>query len=276
MILNWRLQVLTISSIMDEASYQRSTHFTARCSVLNQPLQPLSFQKGLRDGIPICLGYLSVSFTFGMMATEGGLPVWIAVLISMTNLTSAGQFAGTALILSGGMYIEIAVTTFVINIRYMLMSLSLSQKVEDSMTMPQRLGLSFGITDEIFAVAMQQRGLINARYLTGLILTPYFGWAAGTFLGAAATGFLPLAVRSALGIAIYGMFIAIIVPPAAKSRPILFVVAIAAGLSCIFRYVPVLNTLSSGWVIIICAVIASGLAAWKFPVAEDDPEEVPA
>ena len=139
--------------------------------------------------------------------------MWIAVLISMTNLTSAGQFAGTALIISGGMYIEIAVTTFVINIRYMLMSLSLSQKVDDRMTLPQRLGLSFGVTDEIFAVAMQQKGLINARYLTGLILTPYFGWALGTFLGAAATGVLPLAVRTALGIAIYGMFIAIIVPP---------------------------------------------------------------
>ena len=103
---------------------------------MTNPLQPrLSFQKGLRDGIPICLGYLSVSFTFGMMATEGGLPVWIAVLISMTNLTSAGQFAGTELILSGGMYIEIALTTFVINIRYMLMSLSLSQKVEERMTL---------------------------------------------------------------------------------------------------------------------------------------------
>jgi predicted branched-subunit amino acid permease len=243
---------------------------------LTQPLQPLTFQKGLRDGIPICLGYLSVSFAFGMMATEGGLPVWIAVLISMTNLTSAGQFAGTALIISGGMYIEIAVTTFVINIRYMLMSLSLSQKVDDRMTLPQRLGLSFGVTDEIFAVAMQQKGLINARYLTGLILTPYFGWALGTFLGAAATGMLPLAVRTALGIAIYGMFIAIIVPPSTKSRPILLTVIVAAVLSCIFHYVPVFGGLSSGWIIIICAVAASALAALKFPVTEEEEREVAA
>lgn len=238
-------------------------------------IQPLTFQKGLKDGIPICLGYLSVSFTFGMMATEGGLPVWIAVLISITNLTSAGQFAGTALILSGGMYIEIAITTFIINIRYMLMSLSLSQKVEDQMTVPQRLGLSFGVTDEIFAVAMQQKGFINAKYLLGLIVTPYFGWAIGTFLGAAATSFLPLAVRSALGIAIYGMFLAIIVPPSTKSRPILLTVLIAAILSCILHYVQQFyHNLSSGWIIIICAVIASAIGAWKFPVADPQEQEV--
>src|SRR5512138_656281 len=156
-------------------------------------------KKGLKDGLPICLGYLSVSFAFGMMATQGGLPVWAALLISMTNLTSAGQFAGTALILSGGLYLEIAVTTFVINIRYMLMSLSLSQKVDDAMTNLERWVLSFGVTDEIFAVAMQQQGSVNARYLSGLIATPYFGWALGTLLGATATGLLPAGVRTALG-----------------------------------------------------------------------------
>ena len=144
------------------------------------------------------------------------------------------------------------------------------------MTLPQRLGLSFGVTDEIFAVAMQQKGLINARYLTGLILTPYFGWALGTFLGAAATGVLPLAVRTALGIAIYGMFIAIIVPPSTKSRPILLTVIVAAVLSCLFHYVPVFGGLSSGWIIIICAVAASALAALKFPVTEEEEREVAA
>ena len=200
--------------------------------------EQLTFRKGLKDGLPICLGYISVSFAFGMMATQGGLPVWVALLISMTNLTSAGQVAGTALILSGGLYVEIAVTTFVINIRYMLMSLSLSQKVDEAMTTLQRWVLSFGVTDEIFAVAMQQKGSINARYFSGLILTPYFGWALGTFLGAAATGILPESLRSALGIAIYGMFLAIIVPPARKLRPVAVTVALAAavgsiGLICI-------------------------------------------
>lgn len=232
----------------------------------------LRFSQGIRDGIPICLGYLSVSFTFGMMAIEGGLPVWIAVLISMTNLTSAGQFAGTALMLSGGTLLEIAVTTFVINIRYMLMSLSLSQKTDSSFTLPKRLVLSFGVTDEIFAVASGHKQ-INARYLAGLITMPYLGWAFGTFLGASVTGLLPPLLRSALGIAIYGMFLAIIIPPAKKMRPIALTIALAAGLSCLFYYTPGLNQLSSGWVIILCAVVAAGFAAWRYPVPEEEAEE---
>lgn len=228
--------------------------------------QTLTFRKGLKDGLPICLGYLSVSFTFGMAVISGGMPIWVAVLISMTNLTSAGQFAGLEIILNGGMYLEIVVTTFIINIRYMLMSLSLSQKVDEKMTNLQRWVLSFGVTDEIFAVSMQQKGSINARYFAGLILTPYAGWAIGTLLGATATGFLPLSVRSALGIAIYGMFIAIIVPPATKTRPIAIVVVISVLLSCIFKWAPALNQLSAGWVIIICAMIASAYGALKYPV----------
>ena len=229
----------------------------------------LTFRKGLRDGIPICLGYLSVSFTFGMMVVENDLPAWIAMMISMTNLTSAGQFAGTELIIQGAMYVEVAITTFVINIRYMLMSLSLSQKVEERMTNWQRLVLSFGITDEVFAVAMQQKEAINSRYMSGLILTPYLGWSLGTLLGDTATGFLPLSVRTALGIAIYGMFLAIIVPPARHSKPILLVIGISVAISCCFAWIPFLNQLSSGWVIIICAVVASAFAAWKFPIKED-------
>lgn len=235
--------------------------------------EALTMKKGIKDGLPICLGYLSVSFAFGMMATQGGLPVWVALLISMSNVTSAGQFAGTALILSGGLYIEIAVTTFVINIRYMLMSLSLSQKVDNAMTSLERWVLSFCVTDEIFAVAMQQKGSVNARYLSGLMLTPYIGWSLGTLLGATATGLLPESVRTALGIAIYGMFIAIIIPPARHSTPIAKVIGISVALSCLFRWVPGLNGISGGWVIILCAVIASAYAALRYPVQETEGQE---
>lgn len=238
-----------------------------------QQNEALTFQKGLKDGLPICLGYVSVSFAFGMMATQGGLPVWVALLISMTNLTSAGQFAGLQLILTGGLYIEIAVTTFVINIRYMLMSLSLSQKVDEAMSSLQRFVLSFGVTDEVFAVAMQQKGSINARYFSGLIVTPYIGWAVGTFLGATATGLLPGSVRTALGIAIYGMFIAIIIPPAIKAKPVAKVILISVVLSCFFKWTPYLNRISSGWVIIVCAVIASAYAALRYPVQEAEVRE---
>lgn len=232
-----------------------------------------SFIKGFNDGMPIFFGYISVSFTFGMMTSENGLPFWIALLISFTNLTSAGQFAGTALIISGGTYIEIAITTFVINIRYMLMSLSLAQKAEPEMTTLQRMILSFGITDEVFAVAMQQKSKISAAYLAGLITMPYIGWMTGTLLGATTTGLLPLSLRSALGIAIYGMFIAIIIPPARQSRPITFVIILSIILSCLFRWVPFLRSLSTGWIIIICAILAAGLAALRYPIETSQKEE---
>ncbi|MBQ2448420.1 MAG: AzlC family ABC transporter permease [Peptococcaceae bacterium] len=225
---------------------------------------------GLRNGIPICLGYLSVSVTFGLMCTENNLPFWVAVLISMTNLTSAGQFAGTALIISGGSLFEIGLTTFVINIRYLLMSLSLSQKIDPALPVPQRLVMSFGVTDEIFGVSMQHKGQIPFAYFLGLMTLPFWGWASGTLIGAVAVSLLPDMVRSALGIAIYGMFLAVIIPPARTERALAWVIAIAAGISCLFYYLPVLNQLSSGWVIIICAIAASSFAAVKWPVKDEE------
>ena len=232
--------------------------------------QKLTFFKGLKDGIPICMGYLSVSFTFGMMASKGGLPLWVIQLISMTNLTSAGQFAGTALVLAGGAYLEVAVTTLVINLRYMLMSFSLSQKLDPEMPWWERALLAFGNTDEIFAVAMQQTGFVGGKYLLGLITLPYIGWATGTLLGATAFGTLSASAASALNIAIYGMFVAIIVPPMRKLRPVLFTVCVSAAISCVFRFVPVLSKLSSGWVIILCATAASAWAAIRYSVEKED------
>lgn len=227
-----------------------------------------AFWRGVRNGLPIFFGYLSVAFAYGVHTSEGGLPAWAAVLISMSNFTSAGQVAGTDLILMGGTLIEIAVTIFVINIRYLLMSLSLSQKLDPNMTRLERAILSFGNTDEVFAVAMRQAGAVTAPYLAGLILTPYIGWSAGTLLGATATGLMPALVRSALGIAIYGMFLAIVVPEARASRPVAVVAVSAAALSCLFYFAPWLKNLSSGWAIIICSIVAAGLGATFFPLRE--------
>ncbi len=229
-----------------------------------------AFLHGLQNGIPICLGYLSVSVTFGLMCTENDLPFWVAVLISMTNLTSAGQFAGTALIISGGSLFEIGLTTFVINIRYLLMSLSLSQRIDPMLPIPQRMIMSFGVTDEIFGVSMQHKGQIPFAYFIGLMVAPFWGWALGTLIGATAVSLLPDMVRSALGIAIYGMFLAVIIPPARTEHALAWVIAIAAGLSCLFYYMPVLKQLSSGWVIIICTIAASSFAAYKWPVKEEE------
>ncbi len=227
-----------------------------------------SFKKGLKDGIPIGLGYLSVSFTFGMMAVSQGLPVWVAVFISMTNLTSAGQFAGLSLILTGGGYIEMAMTQLIINLRYALMSLSLSQKLHKTVKIRDRLLMSFANTDEIFAVASSQPGEIGKRYFYGLMTVPYVGWALGTLLGALASTLLPEIVTTSMSVAIYGMFLAIIVPPAKHNRSVLMVITASVILSCCFTYIPVINQLSSGFVIIICAVVASTLGALLFPIKE--------
>ena len=228
-----------------------------------------AFRQGIRHGIPIALGYLSVSFTFGMKAVGDGLTVMQAVLLSMTNVTSAGQFAALPLMVGAASLAEGALTTFTINLRYALMSLSLGPRLDKTMGTLQRLLVSFMNTDEIFAVASSQPGKVGKTYLYGLMITPWFGWAMGTLLGAAAGTLLPDFVRSALGIAIYGMFLAIILPPSRERKPVRTVVALAVGLSFCFRYIPGLNQVSSGFVIIICAVAAAAAGAALFPVDEE-------
>ena len=192
----------------------------------------LNFAQGVRDGVPIGLGYLSVSFSFGLMAVRAGLPVWTAVLISASNLTSAGQVAGLSIIAAGGALIEMIVTQFVINMRYALMAVSLSQKADASFTTLRRM-------------------------------------TAGTFLGAAAGNILPEAIKAALGIAIYGMFLAIIVPPAMTDRGAFLAALCAAVLSCCLTYIPALSAISQGFSVVICACAAAALAAWLHPIAED-------
>jgi len=223
------------------------------------------FRKGLTDGLPIALGYLSVSFAFGMMAVGEGLGIGQAVLISLTNVTSAGQLAGLFRMVGGATLIETAVEQLIINLRYALMSVSLSQKMDEGMTTAHRAAFAFCNTDEIFAMASGQKGAVGKKYLYGLILLPYFGWALGTLLGAAAGTLLPEALRMAMSIAIYGMFIAIIIPPSKKDKAVRTAVVLASLMSCAMYYVPALNRFS----VIICAVTVSALCAWLFPVHED-------
>lgn len=227
-----------------------------------------SFVKGLKHGLPIGLGYLSVSFTFGMKAVADGLTPMQAVVISMANLTSAGQFAGLPLMVGGASMMEMALTQLIINMRYALMSLSLSQHLESDMTTPRRMLFAFANTDEIFAVASAQPEKVGHHYLYGLMAMPFLGWSLGTLLGAVAGQMLPVFLRTALGIAIYGMFLAIILPPARREKPVRAVVCLAVALSLCFRYIPVLSGLSSGFVIIICAVAASAAGALLFPIKE--------
>jgi len=228
----------------------------------------LGFRRGLIHGIPIALGYFSVSFGFGIMAVRAGLTVMEAVCISMTNLTSAGQAAGVSVIAASGTYIEMAVTQFIINIRYSLMGLSLSQKLDSSFNTAHRLVVSFGITDEIFAVSSAQPSKLTPRYMYGLILISFIGWSSGTLLGAAAGNILPSIITDAMGIVLYGMFLAIIIPAAKKSRSVLLAIVIAALISTVLYYA--VPRLSSGFAVIISSVISAFISAILFPVPEEE------
>ena len=227
------------------------------------------FLQGLKDGIPVAVGYLSVSFAFGMMVEQGGFSCWIALLISMTNVTSAGQFAGFNLMMQMAPYIEIAMTMLIINLRYSLMSLSLTQKFDEKMNRLKRAICAYGVTDEIFAIAMQRDRSVTMSYFMGLFALPYIGWATGTFLGAVFSGLLPDAIASCMNIALYAMFIAIVLPQAREQKNKRIAVVLAVIISCIFAYTPGLNTISSGWVIIGITIGVSLLMAICFPIEEE-------
>ena len=229
-----------------------------------------SVKKGLRDGIPIALGYFAVSFAFGILAVDSGCTVLEAVLISFTNLTSAGQFAGLTVIAQAGTLLEMAVTQLVINSRYMLMSIAMSQKVDADFHGIWRWLLGYGITDEIFAAAIQTDGTIKRSYFGSLIILPVIGWTAGTFLGAFLGNILPVMLTNALGVALYGMFIAVVVPKAREDFHVLFAVLIAVSISVALKYIPAFSFISGGFGIIICAVAASAVGALVFPVKEDE------
>ena len=231
-----------------------------------------SFIKGIIDGLPICFGYLSVAFAFGIFSVESGLSALEAILISMTNVTSAGQLAAVPIIAGTGGFIELAVAQFIINIRYALMSVSLSQKIGKSVRMIDRFIIAFVNTDEVFGVASGQKSAVGRNYLYGLILTPYLGWSTGTAIGVLAGNMLPQSIISALGIAIYGMFIAIVVPPAKKEKSIAAVSLFAILLGCLFKVVPFMAKVPQGFVIIISAVVSSLVLAYLAPIKREDEE----
>lgn len=222
----------------------------------------------MSHGIPISLGYLSVSFGFGIKAVGAGLSVLASSLISATNLTSAGQVAGVDIIAVGGTIIEMILVQLTINIRYSLMALSLSQKLDGKFTFLHRLIASYGITDEIFAVCSAQKQKLTPAYMYGMILISAVGWVTGTALGATAGQLLPESISNALGIVLYGMFMAVIIPPARKQRSVFVVVVVSALISILFKYL--LTAVSSGFAVIISAVIASVIGAVIFPVGEEN------
>lgn len=227
-----------------------------------------NYTRGLKAGIPIALGYLSVSFTFGIIAISYGLSWWQALIISMTTVTSAGQFAGIGIMLHPGQYFQMLISQITINIRYSFMSISVGQKADERFTGLSRWILGFMMTDEIFGVAAQEES-VSRSFFAGLATLPYLGWSAGTLLGAILGSILPDRLMSALSLAIYGMFVAIVVPEMKKSRPVLIVVVLAMLLSCAFHYIPFLSSISSGITITIVAISAAVVGAILFPVDEE-------
>ena len=223
-----------------------------------------SYKRGLLAGIPIALGYLSVSFSFGIVAISYGLTWWEATLISATTVTSAGQFSGIQTMLLPGQYMTMLISQCIINVRYSFMSISLSQKLDKKFSGFSRCALGYMMTDEIFAVASTEKK-VRRSFFGGLSTLPFIGWTLGTLLGALLGNILPDSVMSALGIAIYGMFIAIVVPVMKTESNVVKAVIIAAVLSIAFYYVPVLKNVPAGLDISLAAVISAGVMAYLSP-----------
>ena len=226
----------------------------------------LNFRTGIKDGLPIGLGYLSVSFAFGVQASLLGVPWFMSLFISATNLTSAGQLAGLTVIASAGTIFEIFASQLVINARYFLMSISLSQKLDKSFSLPHRLLCSAFVTDEIFAVSVAKPLSLNRKYFYGLVLLPYFGWSLGTLSGALLGNVLPSTISNALGLALYAMFIAIIIPPSLSKRGVFPAVLFGAGFSCALFFIPIFKNLPSGLGVIISALLSALITALIFPI----------
>ncbi len=225
---------------------------------------------GMRAGMPVCVGYFSVSFGFGAMAVAQGLTIWQAILISATNLTSAGQFAGLTVITAGAAIIEMILTQLVINSRYALMSLALSQRLGPNVGTGMRLLGAFFNTDEVFALGMSRGKFLTPSFFIGAGLVAALGWTSGTAMGAIAGSMLPASVRMALGVMLYGMFVAIVVPQAKEEKPVLIGVLLALVFSCLFTWLPGLKQISAGLAIVICTVLAAAICAALYPVEDEE------
>ena len=228
------------------------------------------YRTGVSRGLPVGMGYFSVSFGFGAMAVSQGLSAWHATLISMSNLTSAGQFAGLTVIVAAATLVEMVLTQLIINSRYALMSLALSQRMGQRIGFLPRLIIAFFNTDEIFALAMARMEPLTVPFMLGLGTLPILGWTMGTLSGALAGSVLPPSIQAALGVMLYGMFIAIVVPPAKEEKPVLITVILALVFSSLFSWVPLLSRVSAGIAIVICTVAAAAICAALFPIRDEE------
>lgn len=238
-------------------------------------LSNYTFVRGMRDGIPICLGYFAVSFALGIAGRGVGMNAVQAFVMSLTMVASAGQFAAITLIGAGAGIIEMITTTIVVNLRYLLMSCSLTQKLSPETKLLHRLALSYCMTDEIFGLSISVDGFLRPVYTYGITMISVSGWCLGTVLGVVAGNILPALVTNALGVAMYGMFLAIIIPPAKENHFLGALVAVSMAASGLFSILPYLKAISSGFRVIILTILIAGIAAVIHPIEEpgDNPDQ---
>lgn len=227
-------------------------------------------REGFRDGIPIGLGYLAVSFSLGVAARNAGLSAFQGFLVSLLNNASAGEYAGFTVITANGAYFEIFLMTLIANARYLLMSCALSQKFSPDTPLIHRILVGYDVTDEIFGITIARPGMLDPFYSYGAILIAAPAWAGGTALGVIAGNLLPVRAVSALSVALFGMFLAVIIPPARKNRVIALFVLISFAASFAATYLPLISRLSDGTRTIILTVLISAVAAILFPVNEEE------
>ncbi len=240
---------------------------------MNSKKQYLS---GLKDGTPIALGYFAVGFTLGIAAKAMGITAFQAGLMSALMHASAGEFAVLTVIAGGSGYLAMIITQLVINIRYFLMSCSVSQKISPDTSLPKRLLLSYFVTDEIFGISASVKGELNPYYPLGAATIASPGWILGTVLGALVGNILPASLSSALSVALYGMFLAVVIPASKNDKTIALVVLASMLGSCAFTFLPVLSEIDSGTRIIILTLVIASAAAVLKPVKQEPAAEAAA
>ena len=231
-----------------------------------------AFLRGLKDGLPIGLGYLAVSFALGITAKSAGMTAFQGFLMSWLGMASAGEYAAITVIGASASYLEMAAVTLVANARYLLMSFALSQRLSPKTGLFHRLLIGYSVTDELFGIAIHQPKPLDPMYSYGSYAVAIPMWAAGTALGVVAGNILPLRVVSALSVALFGMFIAVIIPPARKDRVVLLFVLLSFAASWAASRLPWLSGLSGGTRVILLTVVLSAIAAAAFPAAEEEEE----
>jgi len=243
-------------------------------SLLNKEisLNKYPFWSGIKAGIPIAIGYIPIAIAFGLLAKSNNIPNHISIAMSLIVFAGASQFIAVNLLSLATGYPEIIMTTFIINLRHFLMTASLSQRLKEGITKKYLLLISFGVTDETFALASLQEKQLSANFVLGLNLIAYFSWVGGTAVGVFLGTGLPAILQSSMGIALYVMFIGLLVPNLKKSNSLLIVALLAFGISSSLYYLPTVKELSTGWMIIITTIFASIIGAILFPKDGDKNE----